>query len=121
MEQKIDQRKIALKKIKRSRAFTMRHLRMLSCFTCERPRYDKVDAVKDSCLKFPEIHKISGLHYSHTESEFTTLLHTPDSEALIIHLSTLSPSQLDYSLRTMSLLSPFTKRLNFVRMLTAHL
>jgi U3 small nucleolar RNA-associated protein 21 len=58
----------------------------------------------------------------HTESEFTKLLQAASSEeALIAHLLTLSPSQLDYSLRTMSLLAPFTEPLNFVRMLTAHL
>ena len=56
-----------------------------------------------------------------TESEFTTLLHAESPQLFIQHLSTLTPSQLDYSLRTMSLLSPFTEPLNFVRMLTVHL
>ena len=63
------------------------------------------------------------LHFEdhRTESEFTTLLHAASSQLFIQHLSILTPSQLDYSLRTMSLLSPFTEPLNFVRMLTAHL
>jgi U3 small nucleolar RNA-associated protein 21 len=56
-----------------------------------------------------------------SQSEFTTLLHSTDAEALVKHLASLSPSQLDYSIRTMSLLAPFTEPLNFVRNLTAHL
>jgi len=68
-------------------------------------------------------HKSHILHFEdrRIESEFTTLLHAPSPQLLIQHLSILTPSQLDYSLRTMSLLSPFTEPLNFVRMLTAHL
>jgi U3 small nucleolar RNA-associated protein 21 len=55
------------------------------------------------------------------QSEFTTLLHSTDAEAMVKHLASLSPSQLDYSFRTMSLLAPFTEPRNFVRNLTAHL
>jgi len=54
-------------------------------------------------------------------SPHSSSVHAPDSEALIIHLSTLSPSQLDYSLRTMNLLSPFTEPVNFVLAMTTHL
>ena len=55
------------------------------------------------------------------ESEFTRLLYSNQSDALIQHLTTLTPSQLDYSLRTMNLLSPFTEPVNFVSAMTAHL
>lgn len=55
------------------------------------------------------------------ESEFTRLLHTNQSDALVEHLATLTPSQLDYSLRTMNLLAPFTEPVNFVSAMTAHL
>jgi U3 small nucleolar RNA-associated protein 21 len=55
------------------------------------------------------------------ESEFTRLLNSDDHNGLIQHLSTLTPSQLDYSLRTMNLLSPFQEPTNFVRAMVAHL
>ena len=55
------------------------------------------------------------------ESEFTRLLNSDDHNGLIQHLSILTPSQLDYSLRTMSLLSPFQEPVSFVRAMVAHL
>jgi U3 small nucleolar RNA-associated protein 21 len=55
------------------------------------------------------------------ESEFTRLLNSDFPDGLIQHLSTSTPSQLDYSLRTMNLLAPFTEPLCFVGILTAHL
>src|SRR5271163_1391524 len=48
------------------------------------------------------------------ESDFTRLLYLNESDALVQHLTTLAPSQLDYSLRTMNLLAPFTEPVNFV-------
>ena len=57
-----------------------------------------------------------------TESEFTRLLNSnAESEAFIQQLIALTPSQLDYSLRTMNLLVPFTEPINFVNILMAHL
>jgi U3 small nucleolar RNA-associated protein 21 len=55
------------------------------------------------------------------ESDFTRLLYLNDPTALVQHLGNLTPSQLDYSLRTMNLLSPFTEPVNFVGAMTAHL
>ena len=55
------------------------------------------------------------------ESEFTRLLYLNQPYSVVEHLTTLTPSQLDYSLRTMNLLSPFTEPINFVSAMTAHL
>ena len=71
------------------------------------------DAPKSRILRYQD---------HHSESEFTRLLNSnTESDAFIQHLTTLTPSQLDYSLRTMNLLSPFIEPINFVKMLTAHL
>ena len=70
------------------------------------------DAPKSHILRFQD-HR--------TESEFTRLLNLDEQEALVQYLTTLTPSQLDYSLRTMNLLAPFTEPVNFVRVMTAHL
>jgi U3 small nucleolar RNA-associated protein 21 len=55
------------------------------------------------------------------ESEFTRLLNSDNLDGIIAHLLTLTPSQLDYSLRTMDLLAPFTEPINFVGALITHL
>lgn len=55
------------------------------------------------------------------ESEFTRLLNSNAHEGLIQHLSTLSPSQLDYSLRTMNLLSPYNEPISFVKAMVSQL
>jgi U3 small nucleolar RNA-associated protein 21 len=56
----------------------------------------------------------------HIESEFSKLLHMHDYAGLVPHMATLTPSQLDYSIRTMNLLSPFTEPICFVKALTEH-
>jgi U3 small nucleolar RNA-associated protein 21 len=68
--------------------------------------------------------RILRLQDNRIESEFTRLLNSdfpafPDG--LIQHLSTSTPSQLDYSLRTMNLLAPYTEPLRFIGALTTHL
>ena len=55
------------------------------------------------------------------ESEFTRLLHSEESEEFIRHLMTLTPSQLDYSLRIMDIMPPYLEPVNFVRAVTTHL
>jgi U3 small nucleolar RNA-associated protein 21 len=56
------------------------------------------------------------------ESEFTRLLNAnPESDILIQHLISLSPSELDYSFRTMNLLVPFTEPITFIKVMTEHL
>lgn len=73
----------------------------------------KSDSPKSRILRFRD-HR--------TESEFTRLLTSNESsDEFIQHLTTLTPSQLDYALRTMNLLAPFTEPINFVRMMTLHL
>jgi len=65
--------------------------------------------------------RIMRFQDNRTESDFTRLLNLNESDEFIQHLTTLTPSQLDYSLRTMNLLAPFTEPVNFVRILTLHL
>lgn len=74
-----------------------------------------VDTPKSRILRFQD-NKI--------ESEFTRILNSNESDesnSFIQHLATLTPSQLDYSLRTMNLLAPFTEPIRFVAIMTAHL
>jgi U3 small nucleolar RNA-associated protein 21 len=55
------------------------------------------------------------------ESDFTRLLNSEDHDGLIKHLNTLTPSQLDYSLRTMNLLYPYREPISFVGGMVSHL
>jgi len=76
------------------------------------PTLTSNDAPKSHILRFQD---------KKAESDFTRLLYSNQSDALVTHLTTLTPSQLDYSLRTMNLLSPFTEPVNFVLAMTTHL
>ena len=76
------------------------------------PALTSNDTPKSHILRFQD---------QRVESDFTRLLYLNESEALVQHLTTLTPSQLDYSLRTMNLLSPFTEPVNFVTSMTAQL
>jgi U3 small nucleolar RNA-associated protein 21 len=76
------------------------------------PALTSTDTPKSHILRFQD---------QRAESDFTRLLYLNESDALFQHLTTLTPSQLDYSLRTMNLLSPFTEPVNFVSAMTAHL
>lgn len=65
--------------------------------------------------------RILSFQGNHVQSEFSRLLQSEEYEELIQHMMVLTPSQLDYSLRIMSLLEPYAEPLNFVRALTSHL
>ena len=65
--------------------------------------------------------RILRLQDGQVESEFTRLLNSAESEEFVKHLMTLSPSQLDYSLRLMDIMAPYAEPLNFIRALTFHL
>ena len=65
--------------------------------------------------------RLLRLQDERVESEFTRLLNSAESEEFVKHLMTLSPSQLDYSLRLMDIMAPYAEPLNFIRALTFHL
>jgi len=65
--------------------------------------------------------RIIRLQDNQVESEFTRLLNSDDHEELIQHMTTLTPSQLDYHLRTMNLLSPYTEPITYVKAMIEHL
>jgi len=65
--------------------------------------------------------RILRLQDQHVESDFTKLLNSGDVEGLVQHMTTLTPSQLDYSIRTMKLLAPFTEPVTYVKAMIEHL
>lgn len=73
---------------------------------------EKTAAPESRILRFQD-HRV--------ESDFTRLLNSEDHDGLIQHLNTLTPSQLDYSLRTMNLLYPYIEPISFVRAMVSHL
>jgi U3 small nucleolar RNA-associated protein 21 len=70
------------------------------------------DAPNTRILRFQETQAMS---------DFTRLLVSGESEELIQYMKTLSPSQLDYSIRAMDLLSPFTEPITYVKTMVDHL